>query len=90
MQLSTYGLAVKKKYGYLDSMDLIYYNKNDSRMKKLTVPYGYLNKANLYWVNINQEHSRGLPNFNLGTSPTKDWMCNYCQFKDHCKPPKWK
>jgi len=87
MQLSTYGLAVKEKFGRLDSMDLIYYNKNDSRMKKLSVPYGYLNKARMYWKVINDEHAKGLPLFNLGTSPYKDWMCNYCQFKDHCNPP---
>jgi CRISPR/Cas system-associated exonuclease Cas4 (RecB family) len=90
MQLSTYGLAVKEKFGRLDSMDLIYYNKNDSRMKKLSVPLDYLNKARRYWHVINDEHARGLPIFRLGTSPYKDWMCNYCQFKDHCKPPKFK
>ena len=90
MQLATYGLAVKEKYGRLDSMDLIYYNKNDSRMKKLSVPLDYLSKARRYWHVINDEHTKGLPLFNLGTSPYKDWMCNYCQFLDHCKPPNFK
>ena len=90
MQLSTYGLAVKEKYGSLDSMDLIYYNKDDSRMKKLSVDLDYLNKARRYWTTINDEHSRGLPIFREGTSPSKAWMCNYCQFLDHCNPPKWK
>ena len=90
MQLATYGLAVKDKFGALDSMDLIYYNKDTSRMKKQSVPLDYLNKARMYWKSINEEHSKGLPLFNLGTSPTQAWMCGYCQFKDHCKPPKWK
>jgi CRISPR/Cas system-associated exonuclease Cas4 (RecB family) len=90
MQLSTYGLAVKEKYGHLDSMDLIYYNKDDSRMKKLSVDLSYLSKARRYWSVINDEHAKGLPLFNLGTSPYKEWMCNYCQFLDHCKPPKFK
>ena len=90
MQLATYGLAVQKKFGALDSMDLIYYNKDDSRMKKQNVPLEYLTKAKLYWKNINEEHKRGLPSFNLGTSPTQNWMCGYCSFLDHCKPPKYK
>ena len=90
MQLATYGLAVKEKYGNLDSMDLIYYNKDDSRMKKQTVPLEYLSKAYKYWYNINEEHAKGLPMFNLGTSPTQKWMCGYCSFKDHCNPPKFK
>tara|TARA_R100000808_G_scaffold25079_1_gene61464 strand:- start:18380 stop:19150 length:771 start_codon:yes stop_codon:yes gene_type:complete len=90
MQLATYGLGVEKIFGRLNSMDLIYYNKDDSRMKKQNVPLDYLNKAKRYWHSINEEHKKGLPIHNLGTSPTKAWMCNYCQFKDHCKPPKYK
>ena len=90
MQLATYGLAVKEKFGHLDSMDLIYYNKDDSRMKSQAVPLDYLSKAYKYWYNINEEHAKGLPMFNLGTSPTQKWMCGYCSFKDHCNPPKFK
>ena len=90
MQLGTYGLGVIEKYGRLDSIDLIYYNKDDSRMKMQSVPLGITNQAKIFWNVINQEHSKGLPNFSLGTSPSKDWMCGYCSFKDHCKPPKFK
>ena len=89
MQLATYGLAVEKKFGHLDSMDLIYYNKDDSRMKKQSVPLDYLSKAKRYWHVINQDHVKGLPDFNLGTSPTQKWMCGYCSFLDHCNPPKF-
>ena len=32
-------------------------------------------------------YAKGLPQFSLGTSPVHKWVCNYCQFKDHCKPP---
>ena len=90
MQLATYGLAVENTFGNLDSMDLIYYNKDDSRMKKQSVPLDYLGKARRYWSVINDEHAKGLPVFNLGTSPTQHWMCSYCQYLDHCKPPKFK
>ena len=89
MQLATYGLAVKEKFGNLDSMDLLYYNKDDSRMKKQSVPLEYLTKARMYWYAINEEHSKGLPSFNLGSSPTQKWMCSYCSFLDHCNPPKF-
>jgi len=90
LQLATYGLGVMEKYGRLDSMDLLYYNKDDSRIKKQPVPIGHINQAKMYWTSINQEHSKGLPMFSIGTSPTKDWMCSYCQFLDHCNPPKFK
>jgi CRISPR/Cas system-associated exonuclease Cas4 (RecB family) len=90
MQLATYGLGVEKEFGRLNSMDLIYYNKDDSRMKKQNVPLDYLGKAKRFWYTINEEHKQGLPRFNLGTSPHKAWMCSYCQFKDHCKPPNFK
>jgi CRISPR/Cas system-associated exonuclease Cas4 (RecB family) len=90
LQLATYGLAVEQTFGNLDSMDLIYYNKDDSRMKKQNVPLDYLNKAKRYWRSINEEHAKGLPVIKLGTSPESAWMCDYCQYKKHCKPPNFK
>ena len=87
MQLGTYGLALKEKYGTIDSMGLIYYNKDSSVMRESEVPLTYMEQAKRYWHTINEEHSKGLPQFRLGTSPVHGWVCNYCQFKDHCKPP---
>ena len=88
LQLGTYGLAVKKKYGRLDQMGIIYYNKDTSVMRKVNVPIDYIRQARLYWHSVNDEHSKGdVPRFQLGTSPVYKWCCNYCQFKDHCKPP---
>ena len=71
-------------------MDLIYYNKDDSRMKRLNVPLDYLTRAKRFWRSINEEHSKGLPSFNLGTSPSDTWMCDYCSYKKHCNPPNFK
>ena len=87
LQLGTYGLALKEKYGKLDGMSLVYYNKDNSTMRESVVPLTYIDQAKRYWYAINEEHSKGLPGFNLGTSPVNKWVCNYCQFKDHCKPP---
>ena len=87
LQLGTYGLAVKEHFGQLDGMYMLYYNKDSSRLKQVVVPMTYLGMAESYWININKEHQEGLPQFNLGTSPYKAWVCDYCQFKDHCGSP---
>ena len=87
MQLGTYGLALKEKYGTVESMGLIYYNKDNSSMKASVVPMSYMDQAKRYWHSINEEHAKGLPAFKLGTSPVSKWVCNYCQFKSYCNPP---
>ena len=87
LQLGTYGMAIKEQYGSLDSMSLLYYNKDNSTMRESVVPLTYVDQARRYWHVINEEHSKGLPLFKLGTSPVHKWVCNYCQFKDHFNPP---
>ena len=87
LQVATYGLALKEKLGSLESMSILYYNKDNSDIKEQVVPDVYLDKAKRYWYAINEEHSKGLPNFQHGVSPAYNWCCGYCQFKDHCDPP---
>ena len=88
LQLGTYGYAVKEIFGRLDGMYLYYYNKNTSEMRAVEVPLTFVSRAYLFWKNINDEHKQGLPNFRVGVSPVQKWQCNYCQFKNHCNPPK--
>ena len=88
LQLGTYGYAVKEMFGRLDGMYLYYYNKDTSDMRAVSVPLTYVSRAYLFWKNINDEHKQGLPNFRVGLSPVQKWQCNYCQFKDHCNPPR--
>jgi CRISPR/Cas system-associated exonuclease Cas4 (RecB family) len=88
LQLGTYGYAIKEQFGRLDGMYLYYYNKNTSDMRAVKVPLTYVSRAYLFWKNINDEHKQGLPNFRVGVSPVQKWQCNYCQFKEHCNPPK--
>ncbi len=88
LQLGTYGYALKQQFGRLDGMFLYYYNKDTSMMRAVAVPLTYISRAYLYWRNINDEHEQGLPAFRKGVSPVQDWQCNYCQFLDHCNPPK--
>ena len=87
LQLATYGLAIKKEFGRLDGMFLLYYNKDNSDMRQIEVPMGTLERAENYWKNVNEEHKMGLPQFRLGSSPVEQWNCSYCPYYDHCEPP---
>ena len=88
LQLGTYGYAIKQQFGQLDGMYLYYYNKDDSKMRSVQVPLTYVSRAYLFWKNINDEHKQGLPEFRVGVSPVQKWQCNYCQFRNHCNPPR--
>ena len=88
LQLGTYGYAIQKEFGQLDGMYLYYYNKDDTQMRAVEVPLTYVSRAYLFWRNINDEHKQGLPDFRVGVSPVQKWQCNYCQFKEHCNPPR--
>jgi|TARA_R100001530_G_scaffold100496_1_gene69865 CRISPR/Cas system-associated exonuclease Cas4 (RecB family) len=87
LQLATYGMAIKKEFGRLDGMYLLYYNKDNSDMRQIEVPMITLAQSENYWRNINEEHKMGLPKFKLGSSPVEEWNCSYCNYYDHCKPP---
>ena len=88
LQLGTYGYAVKQQFGRLDGMFLYYYNKDTSMMRAVAVPLTYISRAYLFWRNTKDEHKQGLPPFRPGVSPVQDWQCKYCQFLNHCNPPK--
>ena len=89
LQLGTYGLALREKYGNLDYMGLIFYNIESQTMREVEIPVTYADNARRYWYSINEEHARGVPEFRLGTSPVEKWACNYCDFVKHCNPPKF-
>ena len=90
LQLGTYGLAVQEKFGSLDGMFLLFYNKDNSQMRQVEVPISFTSRAYLFWKNINDEHKMGVPMFRKGVSPVQSWQCKYCQFLDHCNPPNIK
>ena len=89
LQLGTYGLALREKFGNLDYMGLIFYNTDTQIMREVSVPLSYADDARRYWYSINEEHAKGVPEFRLGTSPVEKWACNYCDFQSHCKPPRF-
>ena len=88
LQLCTYGYGIKEKYGRLDGMYMLYYNKNTSVIKYKQVPINMLNSAYMFWANIKKQHVSGLPNFEDGVSPVMKWECDYCSYADQCSPPK--
>ena len=85
LQLSTYGLAVKEEFSRLDGMQLIYYNKDNSRIKVVDIDLDLLNVAEDFWIRKSQEHIDGLPILEEGVSPVMGWECSYCNFKDRCE-----
>ena len=90
IQLATYGLFVQKEFGRLDGMFLYFYNKDNSKMRPVEVSMMMLKRAENFWINVNEEHKKGLPSFKQGVSPVQDWNCSYCPFLDHCNPPNRK
>lgn len=89
LQLGTYGLAIEKKYGRIDSMRLFYYKKDNSFHKFKEVSYHYLRKAETYWYEVNEKVSRGLPPLEEGISPVYPrWECKYCVYLNHCNKLK--
>ena len=85
LQMGTYGYAIEKKYGRIDGLVLLYYNKDTSVIKHVSVPLKFVDLAYEYWSLIHHLHQSGLPAMEKGVSPVEDWECNYCQFHDLCK-----
>ena len=85
LQLATYGLALEDKYGRIDGMFLIYYNKNTSIIKIVEVTKDRLMSAISFWKNILEEHKNGLPELKENVSPVMKWECNYCNYKTQCE-----
>tara|TARA_Y100000401_G_scaffold55907_1_gene44271 strand:+ start:16992 stop:17471 length:480 start_codon:yes stop_codon:yes gene_type:complete len=85
LQLATYGLALEDKYGRVDGLYLVYYNKNTSMIKQVEVSKDRLTSVMSFWRNIIEEHKNGLPDLKEGVSPVMAWECNYCRFKTKCQ-----
>jgi|TARA_R110000851_G_scaffold110346_4_gene233085 CRISPR/Cas system-associated exonuclease Cas4 (RecB family) len=86
-QLGTYGLWYEKEYGNkLKKLSLLYYNKDNSRMREKVIPTSYINKAEAYWEEANKKFKKGNPPIELGVAPVYKWECNikYCNFYQVC------
>ena len=86
LQLATYGLWVKKEYGRLDGMYILYYNKDTSALQYKEVSSDRLLTALGFWERINDEHSNSsLPTLQDEISPVANWECKYCSYQYRCK-----
>ena len=86
LQLATYGLAVKKEFGRLDGILILYYNKDTSMLRYKEVSSDRLLTALGFWERINAEHSKNsLPTLQEFVSPVAKWECSYCSFKSRCE-----
>ena len=86
LQVATYGIAIERQYKRIDGLYLLYYNKDNSTMREVSVPLSRMADAWEYWTSINEEHKEGLPEINLGISPVEKWECNYCDWHTLCSP----
>ena len=91
LQLGTYGLWFRRKYGYLNGLVLVFYNKDNSRMREYELDLDCVDKAEEYWSNTHNIIKESIkenkpPTLQLGLSPAEEWECNekYCQFYDVC------
>ena len=91
LQLATYGLWVKKEYGRLDGMYILYYNKDTSMLRYKEVSSDRLLAALGFWERINKEHSNSsLPALQNEISPVASWECSYCAYQYKCKEDEQK
>jgi hypothetical protein len=86
IQLGTYGLYFREEGVSLKVMSLLFYNKNNSRVRELRVPRTYIDMAERYWLKVNESFKEGLPPIERGLAPVSDWECNkkYCSFFKAC------
>ena len=91
LQLGTYGLWFKRKYGYLNGLVLVFYNKDNSRMREYVLDLDCVDKAEEYWTNTHKTIKESIENnkppmLQLGVTPAEEWECNekYCQFFKVC------
>ena len=87
IQLGTYGWWFEEHTGNkLKKLALLYYNKDNSRMKEKVVPVSYIKKAKEYWYYVKENFKTGNPPIELGIAPVYKWECNpkYCNFYEVC------
>ena len=87
LQLGTYGWWYEMESGKrLEKLALLYYNKDNSRMREKVISTSYVDKAKEYWRDVNARFEKGNPPIELGVAPVYKWECNpkYCNFYEIC------
>lgn len=85
MQLATYTRALMNEFpGREVQMALIWYNKDNSDMREMPVSNEFLDKAELYWNDVNEQADCTLMPGIDADVPVQQWECNYCNFVKQC------
>tara|TARA_R100000008_G_C3584183_1_gene170862 strand:+ start:2508 stop:3239 length:732 start_codon:yes stop_codon:yes gene_type:complete len=87
LQLGTYAWWYENEYSQrIKKLALIYYNKDTSAMREMSVDVQYIEEAKNYWVDLNKRFKKGNPAIELGVAPMYSWECNpkYCGFFEVC------
>ena len=91
MQLATYALGLMETYGYEEVyMYLWNYNKNTSAMKFESIDPKYVEDAEAYWENLDN-NLKSWANVGLNAmlwspvqAPEFSWECGYCEYAEIC------
>jgi CRISPR/Cas system-associated exonuclease Cas4 (RecB family) len=90
MQTATYAhwynIHFQADYPKLESMALLFYNKNDSKMQELKIPMSMIDEVVDYWQRVNDAVKVGAPPIELGFAPVQEWECKdkYCSYFEAC------
>jgi hypothetical protein len=89
MQLGTYAWMLNETKKYCEkviSMELVYFNKNDARMNKCSVPLDFIEIAQDYWEMLFDCDETLPPLGNM--VPAYNWECGkYCEYRAVCDSP---
>jgi len=85
LQLGTYGLGLTASLMSKPiELYLLWYNKNNSHVKKVSVSNEWMTKAGNYWQALQETLKDDLEKGDLNC-PVSDWECKYCQYSKYCE-----
>ena len=91
LQVGTYAMALCNESNNPEAeLYIIWYNKNDSRLKTQSIPIDYIDFAWEYWTSVNEtikelgEKIRTVAPGTMVDIPAENWQCKYCSFKQQC------
>ena len=69
-------------------MALLYYSKNDSKMKEYVIPSDAMDRARDYWSEVEKNIEMKDISFEEGIAPVYKWECGkYCDYSLICPSP---
>ena len=92
LQIGTYGLGVAREFELAEhdmQLALVYYKKDDSLMREVSVKNIWMINASDYWMDLKEtldevDDASDMPRESTNC-PIESWECRYCQFETICK-----